>query len=407
MARVARSAACARRRRSATPTSARCASASPSSRPQLAAQRAPGGALTPAATRPTHDADSPPLPNRRVRRRVDVRGIVQGVGFRPFVYRLARELALDGLGAQRRAGRHDRGRRATSDRDRPHGAPAARRSAARSRASTRRRRRLARRCATGTGFAILESGGGRAATAIGPDSAICADCLAELFDPRDRRYRYAFINCTHCGPRYTITRELALRPRDDEHGGVRAVPALPRRIHVARATAASTPSRTRARRAGRGSRCSTRAARPMRDGDPIAATLARLRARRDRRDQGAGRLPSRLRRAQRRRGRAPARAQGARGKAVRRDGRERRVGRGACADVAPASARCSNRASARSCCCARRARRRCRACRRRAGTRVARRDAAVHAAAVPAVPRGGGPARRHRLARRAAASSCW
>jgi hydrogenase maturation protein HypF len=58
------------------------------------------------------------------------------------------------------------------------------------------------------GFAIRESGGGRAATAIGPDTTICSDCLKELFAPEDRRYRYAFINCTNCGPRYTITRQL-------------------------------------------------------------------------------------------------------------------------------------------------------------------------------------------------------
>ncbi len=55
---------------------------------------------------------------------------------------------------------------------------------------------------------IRESGGGHASTAIGPDTAVCDDCLAELFDPADRRHRYAFINCTNCGPRYTITRAL-------------------------------------------------------------------------------------------------------------------------------------------------------------------------------------------------------
>jgi hydrogenase maturation protein HypF len=141
-----------------------------------------------------------------VRQRLEVRGIVQGVGFRPFVYRLARELGLDGwvrndasgvtlevqgdpAAVERMAGRL---------RDE---APAQARvdSVARSECAP---------VARGSGFAIVDSVGGRAATAIGPDSAICGDCLREMFDSRDRRYRYAFTNCTHCGPRYTITRRL-------------------------------------------------------------------------------------------------------------------------------------------------------------------------------------------------------
>ena len=126
-----------------------------------------------------------------------------------------------GLGEQRRGGRHHRGR----------GRRGAHRADARTACGpTRRRRaridRIAQsECAPtrrARGFAILESGGGRATTAIGPDSAVCDDCLAELFDPGDRRYRYAFINCTNCGPRYTITRVAAVRPRADQHGGVRA-----------------------------------------------------------------------------------------------------------------------------------------------------------------------------------------
>ena len=141
-----------------------------------------------------------------VRRRLEVRGIVQGVGFRPFVSRLARKLGLDGWVRNDAAGVTievegdvaciERLARGLSDEAPP----------------------LARidgialaECAperAGSGFAILDSGGGRAATAIGPDSAICGDCLSEMLDPRNRRYRYAFINCTNCGPRYTITRRL-------------------------------------------------------------------------------------------------------------------------------------------------------------------------------------------------------
>ena len=55
-----------------------------------------------------------------------------------------------------------------------------------------------------TGFSIRGSVGGRPDAAIAPDTATCDDCLAELFDPADRRYRYPFINCTNCGPRFTI-----------------------------------------------------------------------------------------------------------------------------------------------------------------------------------------------------------
>ena len=141
-----------------------------------------------------------------VRRRLEVRGIVQGVGFRPFVYRLARELALDGwvrndaagvtIEVQGEAARIERlARRVRED------APA------RARVDSV----ALRECppeGPSAGFAILESGGGSAQTAIGPDSAVCPKCLAEMFAPDNRRYRYAFTNCTDCGPRYTITRRL-------------------------------------------------------------------------------------------------------------------------------------------------------------------------------------------------------
>jgi hydrogenase maturation protein HypF len=141
-----------------------------------------------------------------VRRRLEVRGIVQGVGFRPFVYRLARDLALDGwvrndaagvtIEVEGEAARIECLARGLRDQ-----APSL------ARVDSVALRECARERA-GSGFVILESGGGCAATSIGPDSAICGDCLHEMLDPGDRRYRYAFINCTNCGPRYTITRSL-------------------------------------------------------------------------------------------------------------------------------------------------------------------------------------------------------
>jgi hydrogenase maturation protein HypF len=142
----------------------------------------------------------------RARLRVRLAGVVQGVGFRPYVFRLATQLGLAGWvrndligvevevegGCERLQGFLER---------------------------------LQEEAPAGTrlesceavwldpvgydGFTIRASEKAAAATAwIRPDSATCRECLHELFEPTDRRYRHPFINCTHCGPRYTILERL-------------------------------------------------------------------------------------------------------------------------------------------------------------------------------------------------------
>jgi hydrogenase maturation protein HypF len=141
-----------------------------------------------------------------LRRRLAVRGIVQGVGFRPFVHRLAAELALDGEVRNDAAGVTIELQGPLEALDR-FAERLVRESPPLARIDDVRTRAL-EPDASIRGFAIGRSERGPIATAIGPDSAICGECLAELFDPADRRWRYPFVNCTNCGPRYTITRAL-------------------------------------------------------------------------------------------------------------------------------------------------------------------------------------------------------
>jgi hydrogenase maturation protein HypF len=139
---------------------------------------------------------------RRVSARVE--GTVQGVGFRPYVYRLAAELGLGGHVRNDERGVEieieGAAEAVTSFLERlPAEAPP---MAAVERVLTTEEPPRGERA-----FAIEESaGGGEPEALVSPDSATCEDCLAELFDPADRRHRYPFINCTNCGPRFTIVR---------------------------------------------------------------------------------------------------------------------------------------------------------------------------------------------------------
>ena len=139
---------------------------------------------------------------RRARLRVE--GTVQGVGFRPYVYRLAGDLDLAGyvLNDSRGVLLEVEGPAGAVERFIARLGPEAPPLAAVERVSAEDREPTHE-----DGFRILESPrGGVPDAAVTPDSATCADCLRELFDPGDRRYRYPFVNCTNCGPRFTIVR---------------------------------------------------------------------------------------------------------------------------------------------------------------------------------------------------------
>jgi hydrogenase maturation protein HypF len=151
-------------------------------------------------------------------RRIRVRGTVQGVGFRPFVWRLAAEEKLGGhvandgegvlievFGAGTAVARFLA--RLTAE------APPLARIAAVEVAA------LAGPAPAG--FAIVESGAGPAATGVAPDAATCPACLAEVADPSARRHGYAFTNCTHCGPRLSIVRAI---PYDRANTSMAAFP---------------------------------------------------------------------------------------------------------------------------------------------------------------------------------------
>ena len=135
-----------------------------------------------------------------------MRGIVQGVGFRPFVYALARRRGLAGLVRNDAEGVHIEAEGPPEELElfmrevKEEAPPLAVVEAVAWRPLAVRRERE---------FRIEESREGvRRRALISPDVATCEDCLEELFDPTDRRYRYPFTNCTNCGPRFTITHSV-------------------------------------------------------------------------------------------------------------------------------------------------------------------------------------------------------
>jgi len=142
------------------------------------------------------------LPHPTERRRLTVRGIVQGVGFRPFVFRLATELGLHGWVSNSTIGVTIEIEGKTDDLKRfgdrlraehpPHAAIESVES-------------LILDPVGYTDFVVRTSAAdGEKTASVLPDLATCPDCLQEILDPADRRYRYPFTNCTNCGPRYTI-----------------------------------------------------------------------------------------------------------------------------------------------------------------------------------------------------------
>ncbi len=142
----------------------------------------------------------------RVCRKIEISGIVQGVGFRPYVYRLATERRLAGTISNTSAG-------VVIEIEGPMAAvedflavlPAQTPPLARITAITVHEAP----CDGRTQFSIVAShAGDERRVLISPDVAVCADCLREMFDPSDRRHLYPFINCTNCGPRFTIVRDI-------------------------------------------------------------------------------------------------------------------------------------------------------------------------------------------------------
>jgi hydrogenase maturation protein HypF len=150
--------------------------------------------------------------------KIIVHGIVQGVGFRPTVYRIATSMGLRGY-VQNNGSNVvvvvDRHADELVRRLRAELPPLARLDSVEIVPSEE---------ALGTGFRIVPSEAGQRGVGIPNDTAVCDDCLREMFDPSDRRYLYPFTNCTNCGARYTVIIDL---PYDRENTSMRDFPMDP------------------------------------------------------------------------------------------------------------------------------------------------------------------------------------
>ncbi len=157
-----------------------------------------------------------------VARRIEVRGVVQGVGFRPYVWRLANRHGVTGW-VRNRGGVVEILAEGTQER-----LDAFCRALAGDPPPLARVEEVRWSETRPGGFATFEVDESQEEEAgerlISPDVATCQACLRELFDPADRRYRYPFINCTDCGPRFTIIESL---PYDRERTSMRVFPMCP------------------------------------------------------------------------------------------------------------------------------------------------------------------------------------
>ncbi len=174
--------------------------------------------------------------------RIHISGIVQGVGFRPFVYNLATRLNLKGWVRNTSAGVDIEvdGERDVLDTFRQ------------STCVTKPRTlshidELTASFGPANGFRSFEivhsESIDSAFQPISPDVAICDDCLRELFDPSDRRYRYPFINCTNCGPRFTIIKDIPYDRPKTTMAAFRHVSRLRTRIYRSIESTFSCPTR--------------------------------------------------------------------------------------------------------------------------------------------------------------------